>query len=110
MKSLIFQELNDDIRSTYKSHMSRLNFTFSETTWFLLDSFDKSIRKNLIDKVIIYVILAKVGIENNQLLPEIKEEIKEITNNIDLSIIKNELSQEEFELFYNDFNEVKSKI
>lgn len=106
MKLLNYIEANDDIRMTYKNHMSLNNFTFSETTWFLIDSFE---RAKGTDKLIVYILLAKVGIENNQILPDVEEELKTILSDVDLNSIKSEFSKEEFELFSNDLNEVKSK-
>lgn len=58
MKLLNYIEANDDIRMTYKNHMSLNNFTFSETTWFLIDSFE---RAKGTDKLIVYILFGKGG-------------------------------------------------
>lgn len=111
MERFSYDEIKQDIRGDYARYMEGgYNFSFYGATSKILDDFQRVIRGSEVESVMLYTILAKIGLEHGKLRPQIKEEVQRIIDNGIVSKFKDELSSEEFSEISQDLINVKDGI
>ena len=94
---------------TFKNNKDSIN-PFKETTYFIIEEIDTTIKNSLSQKLMLFTILSMKGIENNELVPEVESLIKELIQNNTLEQVKSEISQEDYELIKKDIEFIREKL
>lgn len=110
MKEFSYNEILESVKDHYFNHMTYLNFSFKQTTMFLLDYFDEPMRLNCCDRLIVYTVLAKFGIGQNELIENVRQAITEIIKDNLLDKYKGEFSLEEFSIIKADLERIRDSI
>lgn len=106
-----YNELKQNIREDYSRYTTGgYNFSFYGATSKILDDMQRIIWESEIEGLMIYAVLAQVGLEQGELRPEIKEEVQRIINNCVLARFKDELSSDEFNEIGKDLSIIKDSI
>lgn len=111
MERYEYSELKQNIREDYARYTTGgYNFSFYGVTSKILDDMQRIIWESDVEGLMIYTVLAQVGLEQGELRPEIKVEVQRIINTGALSKFKDELSYSEFDIISQDLIKIKESI
>lgn len=109
MQRWTYEELKQNIDEDIEEFMAD-GLNFLQATARVQVEYQRITDKSPLEKLIIYMMLLKNGIEKGSVREDIREVVSALVSTGELSRFKEELTEEEFEAFEKDLSEVFSQL